>query len=196
MGQYAKELRASGFAGSIYSFEPGREAVEELRRASRSDGNWHVEEIALGAESGTATLTVWPDASTLASTRSPVPGLIDYFGEPLVENVRVVALADWLARAKAVDARRTLLKIDVQGSEGEVLAGAGDSLQEFALVEVEAPLGEWYSGEATIVEILRMLEAAGFQPATIMTQRFVLDWRGAADVDILFIRKDLSRVPR
>jgi hypothetical protein len=77
-----------------------------------------------------------------------------------------------------------------------VLAGSGEYLRAFPLVQVEATLGEWYHGEADLLELLTLMRAQGFRPAAVMTERFHSAWLGAADVDVLFVRASLSRVPR
>lgn len=196
VGQFATELRASGFSGRVHSFEPGAEAFARLRRASASDAAWDAYNCALSDQEGASTLHAWPGAATeAASLRQPVAGVIDMLGQTTAEEIRLETLAGWLSRHSAVPPERSLLKIDVQGSEGEVLRGGGDQLVRFPLVQLEAPLGEWYSGEANLAELIAQMNEAGFRPASIVTERFNATWLGAADVDVLFIRRDLSRVP-
>lgn len=194
VGQYASELRRSGFRGAIHSFEPGGEAFATLAATVKRDLRWEVHHKALAAEPGCATLQSWPRASDWASLRQPAAGTVEILGQPQTETVTTQRLDAWLAEHLDVDPDRTLLKVDVQGSERDVLSGAGDMLGRFALVEVEAPLVEMYTGEASLSELLMLLGNAGFIPASVMTDRFDIEWLGAADVDLLAIRRDLSRL--
>ena len=60
-------------------------------------------------------------------------------------------------------ARPSLLKIDVQGFELEVLKGATGLLPEIDAVSVEASDVELYEGQALLGEIERFLDEAGFR---------------------------------
>ena len=64
-GEYAKRLRAGGYAGRIVSFEPVPRAFAELEQAAAGDPDWHVHAVALGREDGTTTMNVVP--GTLSS---------------------------------------------------------------------------------------------------------------------------------
>src|SRR3546814_18693050 len=56
---FARDARASGFHGDIYSFEPLAVAHAICSAAARSDPRWTVlPAMALGAETGTATINV------------------------------------------------------------------------------------------------------------------------------------------
>jgi len=194
-GQYARELRRLGYRGDIHSFEPGSEALDSLRLASSGDPSWYVHGVALSDYSGKASLTTWHgQASTLASLRSPSPGLLSYAGLPASETVVTTTLRDWLA-TRAIDLDKSLLKVDVQGSEREVLRGAGPDLARFAAVEVEAAIRSWYSNEALLPELLGILGESGLVCASVVTEQFFTDWLGAVDVNVLAVKQDLSRVP-
>lgn len=195
-GQYAGQLRAFGFSGEMYSFEPGAAPLSALRQCADRDPKWHVEPFALGRERGVATLHAWTgNESTASSLLEPTRGLQSLNGPPAGEDVAVKPLDEWLSSRSSIDPSQTLLKIDVQGSEASVLAGARNALPALAMVEMELPLREWYQGEASLGELMQVLGASGFVAAAIMTERFSEDWLGAVDVDALFIRSEASRVP-
>jgi len=194
-GQYAREVRRLGFKGDIYSFEPGAEALSSLRTASSADPRWHIYGLALSDRVESRTLSTWRGAGTaLASLRRPSAGLVSYVGQPDQEVVATTTLEEWL-RGRDLDLSRSLLKIDVQGSEREVMSGAGRLLGGFAAIEVEAALRSWYPGEALLPELLEFLHREGFVFASVVTERFFSDWLGAVDVDVMAVREDLSRVP-
>ena len=49
-GQFAINLRKSGFTGVIHSFEPTSEAYNKLKNNAEDDNNWFTHNQALGAE--------------------------------------------------------------------------------------------------------------------------------------------------
>lgn len=197
IGHFVKEIRLGGFAGRCSSFEPGGEAFLKLREAAAGDPTWDVYEVALSDTTGTRPLYNWTsEGSEAASLRPPVEGVKKMLGEPQTETVETVTLESWLEQHPDVNLARALLKIDVQGSEMNVLLGAGTKLREFPLVQIEAALSEWYRGAADLPDILTFMSNSGFRAASVMTERFHRGWLGAADVDVLFLRQDLSRVPR
>ena len=196
VGQYATELRRAGFAGLIDSFEPGHEPRATLRAAARKDPRWRVHGVALGETAGAAQLMTWAGPSNAAaSLRTPTSGLRSILGEPVTEQVEVTTLDQWLSTTDC-NLRRTLLKIDVQGFEAQVLAGSTHAMERLAAIEMELPLQQMYEEQSTMAEILNAMDAAGYAPATIMTERFHSGWLGAVDVDAIFVRKELSPLQR
>jgi hypothetical protein len=61
-----------------------------------------------------------------------------------------------------VKGRRAYLKIDTQGYEGEVLAGASELLHLCPCVELEVSFEELYAGQPLFREIWRRMEDRGF----------------------------------
>lgn len=90
---------------------------------------------------------------------------------------------------------RTLLKIDVQGAELDVLKGCGVLLQQFYAVEVEVSLVRFYDNPECLIEnVISFLRDAGFEPLTIQTERFGgnnCTIAGGLDCDLLAVRRDL-----
>ena len=162
-GQYAQRLRELGYGGEIVSFEPMREAFDELRRNSERDAAWSVLRLALGDVARQETLHV--SANSVSS--SLLPMLDEHqrhapssrvVGEQTVETVRLDALADWPRWAE----RRLWLKLDVQGYEYQVLAGAGRCLDQIAAIQIELSLRPLYEGQATFLPMMEHLGELGF----------------------------------
>ena len=59
----------------------------------------------------------------------------------------------------------TLLKLDVQGFEDQVLAGAAESLEKISAILIEVSLVPLYKGQKSYLEILGELRARGFHAA-------------------------------
>ena len=76
------------------------------------------------------------------------------------ERVDLKTLDD--AALEYVRGRRTYLKVDTQGYEGEVLTGASELLRLCLCVELEVSFEELYAGQPLFREIWRMMEERGF----------------------------------
>src|SRR5262249_17929998 len=70
---------------------------------------------------------------------------------------------DEIVTARDIDPERTLLKVDVQGYEREVLDGAAKTLASFRGVRTEMSLVPLYEGQALMPEIVDLLARHGFQ---------------------------------
>ena len=159
-GQYATELREHGYRGEIVSFEPLEEAFAQLAAAAARDVNWTCHRMALGASGGEGRINV---ASNLASSSLLEMGAAHRAGAPSVwitgvETVRVARLDDVFA-----DDRPCLLKLDVQGYEGRVLDGAGETLARAVLLECELCTAELYAGQTSPRALVDRLDDLGFE---------------------------------
>ncbi len=113
---------AVGSEGRVLAVEPAAETVARLRENLRRNGleNVSVVEAALGAERGAATLLLEGDSaynSTVATRTSASVGA----------EVRVERLDDLWEEAGRPDV--SVLKVDVEGAELDVLAGAVELLR-------------------------------------------------------------------
>lgn len=124
-GQFAHEMRQAGYKGRIVSFEPLSSAFAALTVAARHDPMWDCRRFALGAEDGTATLSVAGNSqsSSLLPMREAHVEAAPGSGYVAQENIAVRRLDD-LWPELAGKAMRPYLKIDVQGFERQVLEGA------------------------------------------------------------------------
>jgi FkbM family methyltransferase len=164
IGQTGVELRSRGYNGRIVSFEPQPDAFEELQVRCAADRNWTCRQIALGAVNGTLQmhisgyspsssllriekkhLEVWPDSAALRT-----------------ENVVMNRLDD-LAGELGVARYNTLLKIDVQGYESQVLAGASSCLRQVKAAYVELLFAPLYDGQSRYFNVMETLETAGLR---------------------------------
>jgi FkbM family methyltransferase len=164
-GQFGQHLRRIGYRGRIVSFEPLPAAWEALRRHAHGDRLWEVApRTAVGRTSGEITINVANN-----SVSSSVLPMLDahhdaapasrYTGTEVVPMNSLNALALPYLRADTI----SLVKIDTQGYEEQVLAGAGEVLARAAGVQIELSLLPLYAGQPSFRETVSRLEDMGFQ---------------------------------
>jgi FkbM family methyltransferase len=167
-GQYGQALRRSGWMGRIVSFEPQAAAFGALAARARSDDRWEARRLAVGAVAESLVINV--SAASMSSSFLPMHAnheeLVPGSGYVATERVDCVAL-DGVFHEYVLQADRVALKIDVQGFESRVLAGAARSLRRITLVELELCLTELYVGQPRTDEIVATLAAAGFELVAI-----------------------------
>jgi hypothetical protein len=78
------------------------------------------------------------------------------------ETVTLTTVGD-LVREHALDPATCLLKVDTQGYEAEVLAGAGDLLDQFAGVQLELSFVELYTGQQLFDALVTKMRGHGFE---------------------------------
>jgi FkbM family methyltransferase len=161
-GQFASWLRGHGYEGPILSFEPVREAFEELERRSAEDRAWRCVNIALGERDGDTVINVagnlW-SSSLLAMTGA------HEVADPASAFVRdeVVPLARLDSLGVVGPHDRAYLKIDVQGAEGAVLDGAVGVLDGIIAAELELSLMELYDGQELFGALYERMRGEGFR---------------------------------
>jgi FkbM family methyltransferase len=161
-GQYAMRMRSLGYQGVIHSYEPGVEAFRDVQRFSSGDPLWNVHQLALSDSEGTQILYVSEDS--VSSSLLPVADA-HLRAAPAsravhTEGVRTARLDDVL---QAADGDRIWLKLDTQGSEDRVLAGAPLSLLQTRVVQTELSLLPCYDGQADYRQVIDHLHRLGFR---------------------------------
>jgi len=187
-GQYAKEIRKAGYKGRIISFEPVTETFNQINAASRNDDLWDVRKMGVGAAKGSATINIsrnsvyssFLDQTDMASAFSKKSAVV------LTETVPVVALDD----LDFGSAQSIFLKIDTQGYEKEVLAGAQKLLSKCRGLQLELPVEHLYAGVWSFTEAVMYMDQAGFVPAQFLTVNPIHDDPASAiEFDCIFREK-------
>jgi len=188
IGQFAAMTRRAGFAGRIISLEPLTGAYGQLRGRADRDPGWTAVNAAVGSEPGTTTINVSANSfssSVLDMTdahRTSAPGS----GYITTETVPLTTVRDLVAEHSMVP-ERTMLKIDTQGYEGEVLAGAGDLLDRFGAIQLELSFVELYTGQQLFDELYGRMRERGFR-LHIIEPGFSDDTGRLLQCDGLFVR--------
>jgi FkbM family methyltransferase len=192
VGQFGALARDAGFAGRIISCEPLTGAFAQLRGRADRDGHWTALHTAVGSEPGTTTINVSANSfssSVLTMTEEHLrsaPGS----GYIASESVPLTTVAE-LVTQHGIDPSKTLLKIDTQGYEAEVLAGAGDLIGEFGAVQLELSFVELYAGQQLFDELYERMRKSGYH-LHIVEPGYSDKTGRLMQCDGLFVRDDLS----
>lgn len=196
VGQYASKLRRHGYGGRVVSFEPAPASRAALSAALAGDGGWELAaEAALGAWRGRLDLKVY-GGSDMNSFHEYEPSLRRslFSDEPVLESVPVeVHRLDEIAERYIKGEAGLALKIDTQGHEAAVLAGAERLLPRLAVIQLEMSLRPVYDGEADFLALTRLLGEKGFVPHHFFPVYFHERTARLYQMDGVFVRGDLSR---
>ena len=189
-GQYGAMLREWGYCGRIVSFEPLAQAHAALARRAHADPGWQVApRLALGERDGEVEMAVSAESdmssllpqSALLEEVSPSSAVIGREAVPLRRLDGVVG-----AYLTADD--RTFLKIDAQGYEARVLAGAAGLIERLRGIQLEMSLVPIYEGEQDFRTTFDQLVAAGFEPYLLLPGYFERKLARQLQVDGVFMR--------
>jgi FkbM family methyltransferase len=176
-GQFRDYLRANvGYRGSIVSFEPIPEHVDELRARARSDPRWRIEARALGAVAGRAYFNVmmktgfssflepdhrhaaqWAESNRVARRVEVEIGTLDV-ELPLLQ--------------RELGFRSPYLKLDTQGYDLEVVRGGRSAMPAIAALQTEASIRPIYKGMPTFDQTIRELQDAGFEVSGVFPTNY------------------------
>lgn len=186
-GQFTLDALIAAPGAEIHAVEPLEEPYRTLSRVTRRCTRVRLSQCALGSRIGTATLFV--AAADDSSSLLPI-GALQQSIYPGTESERTVPVrvvtADYLLRDVEVP-QRSLLKLDVQGYELEVLRGAATHLRHFQWVYSEVSFVRLYDGQALAAEVIDYLSLHGFGLADLSRpDRYA---GRSVQVDMLFERQ-------
>jgi FkbM family methyltransferase len=167
------------------SYEPVSSAFTELSASAAEDSCWECHKLALSDQDGIAPINVASGtdlSSFLAHKGKNTEPSIDYVGR---EDVRTARL-DSLQLVEPGDP--TLMKLDVQGFEDRVLAGASATLARIDLIECELSLVSLYDDQPTLRDMVDLLDDLGYLPIGL-SPNYVDHAARVVDVDGLFERR-------
>lgn len=166
-GGFGKEIRAGGFLGQIFSFEPNPAVLPRLKGLAGADGRWTITEIALSDSVGrvpfhvsgnevSSSILVMTDLHLESAPKSAVVSTIEVATSPLDDLVEGLGL---------LPTDRVLFKIDVQGAERQVLDGAVGFLADPRCIalDLEMSFGGVYEDQADYLDLLVWLRELGFE---------------------------------
>jgi FkbM family methyltransferase len=190
-GQYAMALRGGGWAGPILSIEPIAELQAILLRRASRDPFWRIAApFAAGATDGKAVLEISRE-SDMSSLRRQSELLRRLSPSSAVRERREIAVRrlDRLAEI-STHWRRLFLKLDVQGAELEVLAGASELEPRIVGLQLEMALVPLYEGETDWRSVIDGLAAKGFGLYLLIPGYFDRKLGRLLQVDGVFLKDD------
>jgi FkbM family methyltransferase len=188
-GQFALAFRHANPASMIHAFEPLKGPAAVLGRVFAADPRMRVSQVALGAEPSETSINVSrKDASSslLPITQTQVsmaPGT----EHSHTETIQVTTLP--LAMAGHVLPEGSLMKIDVQGYELEVLKGAVPLFPRLSDIYCECSFDEFYGGQALAHQVIDWLHQHAYRLAGVYNLTYADDGR-AVQADFHFRRVD------
>lgn len=194
VGQYGGLLREQGWRGPIVSFEPVEAVHAQLAARAAGDAEWAVAPpMALGAESGRAVLDISAE-SDMSSLLRQTDRLRELSPSSAVQAQAVVRCARLDGLPPVVDSpwRRMFLKIDVQGAEPAVLAGADGLWPRILGVQLELSLIQLYEGEKPWRAVLDEVCARGFAPHLWLPGYFSPRLARQLQVDVVLFRDEAA----
>lgn len=186
-GQFGRSLRNRGYTSQIISFEPVKEAFEELKSVAHGDDLWTIFNLALGASSGVMMINVSKNSqfssfNHLTATGRRFDANAEFKGS---ESVIVKTLDE--AAPTTDSSSNILLKVDTQGFERPVLEGAKETLKNVSGVLLELPIIKFYKDNWSFHEAVAYMEKAGFVLAQVHPVNIFDNARDSAtEFDCLF----------
>lgn len=160
-------------------FSEGRSPIIcfEPQELMAKDSRVHIVYMALGERSGRMKLRIprhLHDPNELdtqsASGLMLIPDRARDIGwtptECVVQGVHVIRFDEWAKLCRFESGSCSLLAIDVQGMELQVLRGAGEYLEGFDEIVAECSQPPIYEGGASTSEVAKFLKKYGFKQAS------------------------------
>ena len=165
-GQYAQQLRFLDYRGDILSFEPMQNAHAKLQQASKNDPRWQAATRAcVGDREGSITLQVSANNES-NSVLDVLPASVDAAPQSQCvrrEEVPMTTLDAYFRKQPPRAGAVSFLKLDVQGFEHQVLAGARETLAWCRGIQCELSLVPLYKDQLLLTEMLVLLRDLGFE---------------------------------
>ena len=169
VGQYGAELRLLGYNGLIISFEPDPSNFEKLEARSKSDSKWIAMNFALGRNPRKLDLNIMEKSEYNSFLQpSDLETAVDTHGNSVVNTVTTVI--ETVGRLysgvqQKYGFQRVHLKMDTQGFDLEVFAGAESVHDRLTSIQSEVALKRIYRGAPKWTDALAVYERAGFEIA-------------------------------
>lgn len=164
-GGFARRLRTDvGYRGTITSFEPSPRHYRVLLDVASGDPKWSAMNLALGAQAGLAEFHQFNGDGQFDSLRPLGPHAGEYADLSLEQTIVVpTRRLDSVWPELGVAAAETFLKVDTQGFDLEVLAGAGEVLTQFPAVLLEVAVKPLYVGAPLVPEVFAAMTGNRFE---------------------------------
>ena len=166
-GQFVNFLRQEvGYEGDVISFEPIQENAQFLRSKAVADKKWRICPYALGRNESRANLNVMQCddfSSFLDPSNEVAPEYSEMNSVARIESVDIRRLDAALEELNIKPTERSLyLKMDTQGFDLEVVAGATSVVKHVRALQTEVSCIPIYEAMPDIIETIRTLRELNF----------------------------------
>jgi len=189
-GFYAEELREAGYKGRIMSFEPLGGSYARLNKSSEKDPLWDTFNMALGDKEDEVEMSVsgHVTSSSLLQMTDAHLNALQSSATVSKEKIKVRPLNSFIGnQIKTSD--RIYMKVDVQGFEMFVLAGADKVLEQVEAMEMELSLTPLYQGGPLFLDMIQHLQKLGFVLVSLSHVFTDPNTEQLLQVDGIFIKK-------
>lgn len=165
VGQFGLDIRRHGFQGQIISYEPVQESFGSLTQTIEKHQPWSAFQLGLGSTESKGSINVSGNAGLSSSILKMGALHLENFPESVTiarQNISISTI-DKQLEILGLRPQETMLKLDVQGFEVEVLKGASQSLSKIPLCYLEASITPLYEGEISFLPILIELSKFGHE---------------------------------
>ncbi|MXP32752.1 FkbM family methyltransferase [Parerythrobacter jejuensis] len=190
-GELAERELLDAFPNAqIHCFEPHPVNFARLGATAARHPRIHAHQLALGeieAEVDMQFNTGSPSSSSLLQQTSDSVDMFPFLAETMQTTVHQKRLDDVMPVIDAEGRGPLVIKMDVQGFEDRVIAGAPKTLARASAVVLEVCLAPLYEGQATFDALYEAMKSHGFRFAGTRDQFFGKDG-SVIYLDACFIR--------
>ena len=162
-GEFARMIKTILPEAAIFSFEPLQAEFQSLQQQMQNGAGFMAFNCAVGDRNETIEIhrSSYAQSSSLLPMAQLHKEAFPVSAGHTVEMVEVKRLDDVLRDFELK--REILIKIDVQGYEDKVIAGAGETISKARALIVEVSFRELYEGQPLFETIFEMLSEKGFR---------------------------------
>lgn len=194
IGQFALELRRSGFEGNILSVEPLSDPFRILQKNFGRDDFWAGRNLLIGEQCKSARIEKWGESSTASVLKVTDETLKthQYLNSRGFEISEMKTLECFINSEKQLsNSSNIFLKLDVQGYEEHILATLPAVANRISVIQLETSLSKIYEGGSYLSSTAALLDMSNYTVVTVMTERFQKKTLRALDTDLIAVRNDL-----
>ena len=162
-GGFAMKIRKIIPHAKIYSFEPIKQALDNLKINLKKDSNIEFFNIGLGNKNSELEINKneFSPSSSILEMNSSHKINFPHTKKTLKEKIIIKRLDDII---KDIDVKsKLLIKIDVQGYEKEVILGGIKTIPRADIIIVETSFVELYKKQPLFEDIYKILTKLGFK---------------------------------